>query len=796
MLRPGRKFPENQRSIQALLALQIINEPICNIVERQFETLRLLWLKDAELKGSPCVSCETQNLVQCPTKSICYGTPCIYHDTPERQTRACQSLSKSCEYFKTQIINSHRSRTPNWRRTDAKLWSKNATEIAKCFLPQLKGKKTYSAGDVIDSLSLLHILRNCTHFQDYFSFDVTGNKNVLSQTIKIVRKVQYSLAVKISKNQLDCLFRCLRMLLKDGKYLGHDFMALCALGQLETIEKEKMNTNWIYERSLLFHPQRETKSVSAFTTAVKRLKSDPSLNSRPNSATIGHTENQQAYEYCMKRIQMALSKWSCTEKVYNGKFELFASKVEYLETLLGNSCHTERKAVSDILRTVGSPVLLIVSSSDQDKVERFCNQITGYEEERKNVCVAIVSDRNPLDEPHTVQTSWGFLRRCSYISTLRADVDELFESFIFNIYETNLHLYFKRKDVTERIEQEMINEALTLFKRFKIEIPPWLEEFGRRLQDKESTRRLVSSFTPALRRFRDLPFVFDCVPRTDHMVIKLMETEVDEEKSQHARNVKKILNECKLSEEQYRITFVTVTKYADYKYKSGDEVQVKDRTGTMSGFAKMNDSKKDELVAIFSNHVAEETNPESKTFSTTLNMQKDNVGEILLRPKGDLKADVAIAKIHPCKVSDCDKKFRDEKGKRLYAVPLTEAELDDSTYERVHFWGAKTKPGIGQIQEVGVLHEGGRNHIYINGTSENCNDWQKGDSGAMILKEKHRSESTLKAVGTFMGQTCDEDEGQKYIATPLHLGLAVLSETYNATFSLFGKDAEDHENSP
>ncbi|WAR20311.1 hypothetical protein MAR_002149 [Mya arenaria] len=758
MLRYGKKVRKNQRSLQALLALQIINEPICNIVEKKFETLRSLWLKEAKHKGSPCVSCETQNLVQCPTKSICYGNPCKYHDTSEHQPRACQSLSKSCEYFKTQIVNSHRSGTPNWRMTDAKLWSKNATEIAKCFLPQLKGKKTYSADEGTDCLSLLHILRNCKHFQDYFSFDVTGSKNILSQ-----------------------------------------------------IEKEKMNYNLGYENTPFVQPQSKRRSVDELGPAVKRLKSYPSYKSGISSATFAlekqleskhmfyhctsYTEDQQPYEYCMKRVQMALSKWSCTEKVYNGKFELFASKAEYLETLLDNSCRFKQKAVSDVLRTPGSPVLLIVSASDQDKIERFCSQITSKEEEGKHVCVAIVSDRTSIDELCMNQTSLVLFKKCSNISTLRADVDQLFERFIFNFYETNLHLYFEQKDITEKREEEMIKEALTLFRRFKIEIPVWLEEYGRDFEHKDSTQRLISDFKPAMRRFKQLPFVFDCVPRTGHMIIKLKETDKVQENEQFERYIKHILNDCKLPEERYQITFVTVTKYADYKYKSGDEVQVKDRTGTLSGFAKMSVSNSNDLVAILSNHVAEDPDSKSKTFSTALKMQKETVGDICSKPKGDLKADVAIAKIDPCKHSDCDKKFRDEKEKRLYAVPLTEAELDDSKYERVHFWGAKTKPGIGQIQEVGALHEGGSNHIYINNTSENGNDWQKGDSGAMFLKEKHGGESTLQAVGMFMGETFNNTEGRKYIATPLHLGLAVLSETHNATFSLFGEDSEDHENS-
>ncbi|XP_052770014.1 uncharacterized protein LOC128209821 [Mya arenaria] len=341
----------------------------------------------------------------------------------------------------------------------------------------------------------------------------------------------------------------------------------------------------------------------------------------------------------------------------------------------------------------------------------------------------------------------------------------------------------------------MIKEALTLFRRFKIEIPSWLEKYGRDLDDKDSTRILISNFTPAMKKFQELPFVFDCVPRTDHMIINLIETGREEEKELHVRKIKNILNDCKLSEKQYRIAFVTVTKYADYKYKSGDKVHVKDRIGTLSGFAKMSVSNSNVLVAILSNHVAEDPDSKSKTFSTALKMQNETVGDICPKPKGDLKADVAIAKIHPCKECHCDKKFRDEKEKRLYAVPLTETELANSLYERVHFWGAESQPGIGQIQELGLLHEGGSNHIYINDTSGN---WQPGNSGAMILKEKHRSESpqTLQAVGTFMGETFEKAEGRKYIATPLHLGFAVLSEHHKATFSLFGEDSEDRENNP
>ncbi|XP_052768177.1 uncharacterized protein LOC128208669 [Mya arenaria] len=456
MLRPGRKFRENQRSLQALLALQTINEPICNIVKRKFETLRLLWLNEAEHKGSPCVSCETQNLGQCPTKTLCYETLCRDYNTSERQRRACQNCSNSIEYFKTQIVKSHRSGKPNWLTTDPKLWSSNAIAIAKCFIPPWKDKNTQRA-DGTDCLSLLHILRNCKHCQDYFSFDVTRSNNILSQTITIVREVQHSVAVKISKRQLHCLFRCLRRLLKDGKYLVDDPLAIDALRRLEMIQKGKLNCNCGIEYSLIVQPQ------SKLTSEVGRFKRYPSLRSRSSSATINletqweseqllfhctcHTEDQQAYEYCMRRVQMALAKWSCAEQVYNGKFTFFASKREYLETLLDNSCRIEQKAVSDV-RTVGSLVFFIVSSSDQEHLESLCTRITGHERKRKNVCVAVVSDRNPLDEPCTDQTSWGFLRRCSNISTLRADVDELFERFIFKIYEANLNLYFEQKDVT------------------------------------------------------------------------------------------------------------------------------------------------------------------------------------------------------------------------------------------------------------------------------------------------------------------------------------------------------------
>ncbi|XP_052766636.1 uncharacterized protein LOC128207635 isoform X2 [Mya arenaria] len=523
------------------------------------------------------------------------------------------------------------------------------------------------------------------------------------------------------------------------------------------------------------------------------------------------TRDQRAYRYCSRRTQTAISK--CSENahdqnkpsIYQGKIEVYASKRCFLKGLFKTASVFKHTTISDIQKhgSCDCPVVLIVSSSEQEKIEDFCANIR-RDQENKLVCALIVTENGHIEKPVVHKRKFGFCQQCSDTDQISCCVDDLLERLIFRFYEDVLksHFYSMSKGEEHCLEQakendEILREAVALHAKFEIPLPEWLEPQAQSVTDICDIcddKYLLNELDPVFRKLDQMPFVFDIVPEAKHIAVKVLKAKTEKETTQQVDAVKR---ECKIKADLFKIKMITFNKCTKYKYESGNELTVENRTGTLSGFAKMKQLETEKMVAILAGHVADDK--KSKHFDTTLKIQKETVGEI--RPRAtNLEgfSDISIADISKEISQHCDKKFKNEDNERFIAVPLQtdSGEQKKSRFERVHIWGAKSKPGTAQVKEYGIPRPDATGLIYIAKEPHASIEtyWKEGDSGAMVLSERYRREKDqhLIAIGLFIGQSI-EDDGTKYVVFSLQSGFDHLSKDYDARFKLYKDESNEEE---
>ncbi|XP_052769989.1 uncharacterized protein LOC128209808 [Mya arenaria] len=512
------------------------------------------------------------------------------------------------------------------------------------------------------------------------------------------------------------------------------------------------------------------------------------------------TREHKAYRYGMRRIQTAVSKCNAhiddktKTSIYQGKIALCASQDCYLQKVFQTKHNFEQMTLSKIQKHKprDSPIIFIVSSSEKAKIEKFCTNIEPDQKDKKLVCVLVVDENGGNEKPVVAPREYGFLQRCSKTEQIACCVDDLLERHMFMFYENVLKAYFRSISRQNHPENdEVLSEAKALHEKFEVPLPDWLQQQANSVIDVCDDKYLFNSLKPVFCELKKMSSVFDIVPVTKHVVIKVLKASTEKETAQNVDAVRKVFEKWKIKSELFEIKTIVFKKSADYKYNSGDEINVRERIGTLSGFAKMVDAKTNEdMVAILSGHVAGN--------DPALNIKEETVGNILPRPSSDcLNADISVAKVSKETSQQCDKKFRNEDSERLNAVPLKTEELKKTRFERVHIWGAKSKPGIAQVKEHGFLPpEEVGNFIYLVKESDASSQstWQQGDSGAMVLSERYRKEEdqTMRAIGLLMGESVEED-GKKYVVSPLQSGFDYLSIDHDATFSLYSDDSNEGE---
>lgn len=163
------------------VALNITGDGLKNLITETSEEFHNALFENISI-SSRCTSCNTANLLDCPTVSIC-KRPCNIHNIPDRKPRLCRQ--NVCNVLRDRIRDNHRYYRanvyePSWRYTDSTLWSTDAFEIIKCFLPFNGYDDAKSVGD-LDFQGIVSVIINNKYFQKQLSEDVSKPDNVFSK---------------------------------------------------------------------------------------------------------------------------------------------------------------------------------------------------------------------------------------------------------------------------------------------------------------------------------------------------------------------------------------------------------------------------------------------------------------------------------------------------------------------------------------------------------------------------------------------------------------------------------------
>ena len=95
-------------------------------------------------------------------------------------SRAPDCPNNVCNVVQNEIIESHRKGEPSFCNTNAKKWSTDAWEIAKCFIPPITGYK-FCTQLKADFSAVINIIINCKHFDTLVSCDLDQDRNIFCQ---------------------------------------------------------------------------------------------------------------------------------------------------------------------------------------------------------------------------------------------------------------------------------------------------------------------------------------------------------------------------------------------------------------------------------------------------------------------------------------------------------------------------------------------------------------------------------------------------------------------------------------
>ncbi|XP_052814259.1 uncharacterized protein LOC128241376 [Mya arenaria] len=251
-------------------------------------------------------------------------------------------------------------------------------------------------------------------------------------------------------------------------------------------------------------------------------------------------------------------------------------------------------------------------------------------------------------------------------------------------------------------------------------MPDWLTTIKPRDKNKwKEISSAVSSF----------PLVFGCDTSKEKIGILILK-----ENASKKQDVIQHLETLGLSKNEFEIQIIEIQLLAGGKFESGDKIQVRgsNKFGTLGGFAIFQRNKTDEreMVAITAKHVVDESNQDPKE----VHIGNANLGEVI-ESKGTSRGPsyyIAITKVTAPKTK-CHTKFRFENGKDGFA-DIPELELENAEcfpYERVHFWGAETSPGVAEISNWKISNSDAGTYICIETHTTKEAFAKEGDSGSM-----------------------------------------------------------------
>ncbi|KAH3853866.1 uncharacterized protein LOC127875418 [Dreissena polymorpha] len=224
---------ETNNWFKACIALNVTKEGLTNFVDKEIKKVH-------NAIGRSCGNCLTENLVKCPTKGTCKQfANCNFHNSITKRTRQCPR--NLCNSVMKNIITQHRYNGPSWINTNAKQWSTNHWQIAKCFFPP-DGYINVSSVQATDFNGVISVLLNCKHFDNCFSFTIAPKepapKCVLTQARELGRTIRHTPDCKVTDAELVDYLHTLDTLLADPKFLAQDPAATLARTKLANLQKD------------------------------------------------------------------------------------------------------------------------------------------------------------------------------------------------------------------------------------------------------------------------------------------------------------------------------------------------------------------------------------------------------------------------------------------------------------------------------------------------------------------------------------------------------------------------------
>lgn len=129
-----------QNWLKANLALNITKEGVEDCVINEVnafhrDALDGIISPDQIAKNDFCTECSCENILPCPTRSICVvkAGVCSFHHSAHKAFRPCPK--HVCDRLRDKIRKCHKFNFPSWKNTWTERWCSNPWEMAKCYLP-------------------------------------------------------------------------------------------------------------------------------------------------------------------------------------------------------------------------------------------------------------------------------------------------------------------------------------------------------------------------------------------------------------------------------------------------------------------------------------------------------------------------------------------------------------------------------------------------------------------------------------------------------------------------------------
>ncbi|XP_060601543.1 uncharacterized protein LOC132754833 [Ruditapes philippinarum] len=226
------------------LALKITKEGLQGIVKKETNDFHCIILQ--ELIGKQlCSECRIENLLECPSTGLCSLKHCSFHSLSLRQLRRCPN--GSCNIIRDKIRENFRYNKssipePSWSNTNAQLWTTNAFQVMKCYLPRSKYQGIGKIEDV-DLNGLINVIINNKRFDKILSDDLIEKDNSYIKVLEIEKYYRNCDSLTISDWQFTEHLKEMIKLLKGTSVLMHNQGAQQAVTKLEQIKSDTLIVN-------------------------------------------------------------------------------------------------------------------------------------------------------------------------------------------------------------------------------------------------------------------------------------------------------------------------------------------------------------------------------------------------------------------------------------------------------------------------------------------------------------------------------------------------------------------------